>query len=71
MEKLNNLKQRLSKIKLQKEENENRKILKERALNKTENQIKNLKKLIKQKIKISIYNTQSHQAGYDMNVMNQ
>lgn len=68
IKKLNNLKERLSQIKLQKEENENRKVLKQRALNKTEKEIDDLEKMIKQKIKTSIYNTQSHQAGYNINV---
>eukprot|EP01083_Nonionella_stella_P192443 711354_1 len=63
MRELNRLKKQVDDIKARKEENESRKILKERALNKANRNVEKLSELIKQKIKTSIYNTQSHQAG--------
>eukprot|EP01084_Bolivina_argentea_P050982 93794_1 len=68
MRELNRLKKQVDDIKARKEENESRKILKERALNKANKNVEKLSELIKQKIKTSIYNTQSHQAGYEINV---
>eukprot|EP00483_Globobulimina_turgida_P009123 UN09141 len=59
---------KLKEITVRNGENESRKILKERALNKVNKEIEELTKTIKQKIKTSVYNTQSHQAGYTINV---
>eukprot|EP00483_Globobulimina_turgida_P011317 UN11339 len=59
---------KLQEITARNEENESRKLLKERALNKVNKEIEGLTKAIKQKLKTSVYNTQCHQAGYKINV---
>eukprot|EP01083_Nonionella_stella_P012062 34251_1 len=68
IETLNQLKKKLEKVKKGKEENENRTILKKRHLDKLNTEIHQLTAAIEQKLKTSIYNTQCHQAGYEIDV---
>merc|ERR1712176_1074581 len=68
IEQLNVLQNKLKEVKGRSTENENRIILKQRMMEKTNNEIAELNKLIRQKVKSSIYNTKCHQAGYDIDV---
>lgn len=66
--KLNFLQNKLKQIEAYREENDNRKILKQRSLQKVQKAIDECEKLLNSKIKASIYNTQAHQAGYQVDV---
>ena len=68
VEQLNVLQNKLKEVKARSTENENRVILKQRMMDKLNKEIDALNELIRQKVKSSIYNTKSHQAGYEINV---
>ena len=68
LNKLGAMRSELKTVQGQKAENENRKILRQRAIDKLNAEIGEMEKGLKQRIKSSIYNAQCHLAGYDVNV---
>lgn len=68
VEELNRLQNKLKEVKARSTENENRKILRDRMMAKTTNEIDALNQSIRQKIKSSIYNTKPHQAGVILDI---
>jgi len=68
VDQLKALEAKLKQVEQQKEENDNRRVLKQRSLAKIKKEIAGLQDVINKKLKSSIYNTQSHMAGYQVDV---
>merc|ERR1712154_165198 len=68
VEELNKLQNKLNEVKARSTENENRIILKQRMMEKLSKEIDQMNNSIRQKVKSSIYKTQFHHAGYDVDV---
>jgi len=67
-EQLKHLENKLKEVKARSTENENRIILKQRMMDKTNKEIDALRQSMRQRVKSSIYNTKFHQAGYVVDV---